>query len=652
MITVNGVEWKQMTNEDKIAWCKGLADDAKSVRLPREFEWYMNYQFKEGNHYVHYNSANKQIERLPRKKGEVRITINKVKSTLRAVQNYSTRFSPKWEITPGDLDPDTIANARRSGKFMDYLWRKLHLEIMIQGIVDSALNTSVAFVELDWDPKAEKGMGQIEVIEQDVFDVWLAPHASIQNGLIKAQYLFKAIKKSLSEIGADKRYDENARKEVERDDELSESEMKSRILRKEGIQDKEKIDRAMVYEFQLYDDEGNDKDGNIQLFTFAGNKVLRDEALKDTGFTIYCLQIPQDTKKVYHRSWMGDMIPLNKALNRIVSQKIMYVNQALIFRILAEKGHGINRITNEMGEWLEYNKGRNVTAWEMPSLPPDIDHLESRVNEYMEDVGGAHEAALGRMPAGARSGKVVESLQAADSNNLSGIRTSLESFLSILGSAILDIVSEKFVTSRIAKITDPEISPDGKKQGFISVVGAGASDEIKKGDSKSEPTIINKDNELIVKIGSWLGNTIEAQRETIQSLAELKIIPGDEVLRQYEFPNVEDLSARAKEERLEEHKLNAEIAGRNQASKTENQPPPAPEKVKQTKEIGLADQENLQMIQGEPVPPTQGVGLEHTQAHVDFSQTQDFLNESATNPQLKQIMQQHIQGEMELQGLL
>lgn len=650
MIKVNGEDWDKLSDVEKIAWCKELAQDARAARLPREFEWYLNYQFKEGNHYIHYNKENKSIEKLPRKKGEVRVSINKTKSTLRAVQNYSTRFAPKWEITPGDLDDDTIANARRSGKFMDYLWRKLHLEILTQGIVDSALNTSVAFVELDWNPKSEKGLGQVEVIEHDTFDIWLDSRSRIENGLIRGQYLFKAVKKAVPEIAADKRYDEKARKEVKGDEELSGSEMKSRILRKEGVKDKEKIERAMVYEFQLYDDEGNSEKGNVQLFTFAGDKVLRDEPLKETNFTIYCLQVPQDTKKIYHRSWMADIIPLNKALNRIVSQKIMYVNQALIFRIMAEKGHGINRITNEMGEWLEYNKGRNVQPWTMPALPPDIDQLESRVNEYIEDVGGAHEAALGRMPAGARSGKVLESLQAADSNNLSGIRTSLESFLSVLGSAILDIVAEKYVASRIAKITDPEVSKDGSKQQFIQVVGSEAPNDIKEGDDKSQPTIINKDNELIVKIGSWLGNTIEAQRETIERLAELKVIPADEVLRQYEFPNVEDLSARARDERLEQHKLDAEIAGRNQDMKM-NQPQP-PEKMKQTKEIQLADKENLEMIQGKPIPPTQGVGLEHTQAHVDFSQTQDFLSESSANPQLKEIMQKHIQGELQLQGLL
>lgn len=664
MIKIGRIDWDKATDADKITYCKGLVEDAQKARQLRDFEWYMNYQFQEGNHYVYYNTTTNKLEKKPRQKGEVRMVINKVKSTVRAVQNYSTRFNPKWEILPGGLNPEVISNARRAGKFMDFFFRTQHLEIVLQGIVDSALNTSVAFVELDWDENAEDGLGQVMVIEHDSFDIWLDPRSKIYQGLIKGRYIFKGITRSLDEIANDERYDkvtedkkardEDGRKVkfnrelVKSDSELAASDMKARILRKEGLTGEEKTKRSTVYEFQLYDDDKNEKGGHVQLFTYAGDQVLRDEPLDQKCFSIYCLQVPQDTKKIYHRSWVADLIPLNKALNRVVSQQIMYVNQALIFRILAEKGHGINKFTNEMGDIMEHNKGRAVTQMQPYPLPADANQLESRINSYIEDMGGAHEAALGRMPTGARSGKVLESLQAADSNNLSGIRIAIESFLSVLGSAILDIVADKYVASRIAEITDPEISEDGSKQKYISVVGAGAPEEVKE---DSQHTIINKGNTLQVKIGSWLGHTMEAKRETLFELAERKIIPSDEVLRQFEFPNIEDLSEKARKERLETHEMDAEIAGRNQEMK--QQPAPVDKKAdKMNKQVKLADEENLQMIQGIEIPPTQGVGLEHTQAHIDFSQTQDFIAESEANPQLKQILQAHIQGEMQLQGLL
>lgn len=668
MIKFNRTTWDKASNAEKIKYCNDRRDDSKKSRRLRDFEWYMNYQFQEGNHYVYYNNTTNKLENKPRAKGEVRAVVNKVKATVRAVQNYSTRFNPKWEIIPGGLNASIIDNARKAGKFMDYFFTTQHLEIVLQGLVDSALNTSVAFVELDWDPQAEGGMGQVVLIEHDPFDVWLDSRAKIYAGLIKGRYIFKGVTKDLDEIRNDERYNvkvddkkekdefgdkaEFNRQMVQSDKELAASDMKARILQKEGLTAEESTERATVYEFQLFDEEGNDEGGNIQLFAYAGERVLRDEPLKNKGFTLYCMQVPQDTKKIYHRTWVADLTGLNKILNRTVSQKVMYVNQALTYRILAEKGHGINKFTNENGEVLEHTKGRSVTQMQPYPLPADGDQLENRINGYIEDIGGAHEAALGRMPTGARSGKVLEALQAADSNNLSGIRISIESFLSVLGSAILDIVAEKYVASRIAKIADPEIGEDGTKQNYISVIGEGAADEIKN-DEDSQHTIINKDNAIIVKIGSWLGNTTEARKETLYELADRKIIPGDEVLRQLEFPNIEALSQKAQEERLEEHKMDAEIAGRNQeAGAPQQQAPVDPKADAQSQQVALADQENLQMIQGVQVPPTEGVGLEHTQAHVDFSQSQDFQQQSAQNPGLLQVMQAHIQGELEMQGVL
>ena len=506
---------------------------------------------------------------------------------------------------------------------------------MEAGIVEAGLNTSVGWVELDWDSEAEGGLGQVKILLHDSFDIYPDSRATIYSGEVKGRYIAKSVKKPINEIKNDKRYDEEKRKEVVPDDDLSDSIMKSRILRKEGSPKQDKIERATIREFQLYDDEKNDKGGHIQLFTYSGDKVLRDEALKSTCFTLYCYQIPQDPKKIYHRSWTADIIPLNKALDRTVSQKIMYVNQALIYRVLAEKGHGVNVINNDMGQVVEVNVGRKWEQMNMHPLPSTLDTLENDLNVYIEDLGGAHEAALGRMPAGARSGDQIEALQAADSNNLSGIRMSLESFLAVIGSKILDIVSEKYVASRVAKIAEPE--GDGPDKNYMRVIGSSAPE----GAIREDATIINKDNELIVKIGSYLGYTIDAQRQTLMKLAELGLIPGEEVLKQFEFVNIEELSAKARDERLEQHTLDAQIAGRGGPGGADGTGGRAGGKDL----VALADKENVGMMQGRQIPPTEGADTAHTQAHVDFMRT-TFFSKQATD-QTRQIFQQHVQGELQ-----
>lgn len=620
---VNDKEWDKLKDDEKIAHCDQLFKNAKDSVMKRHFEWYLNYMFLDGNHYASYNATTNRIEAAPRKKGEVRIVVNKVKSNIRAVKNYCTRQEPKWEVIPGDMDDNTIISARRSGKFLDYLYRVLHLEQLVSGVVDSVLNTSVAWVELDWDENGAKGMGQIMLPLHDSFDVYPDPKGCLREGRFKGRFIAKALKRDMQAIYNDKRYIEKNRKLVKPDDNSNEaSDIKTRLNTKESGQTEQgAIKRATVKEFMLYDEEKNSKGGNLRIFTYAGGQVLRDEEVELSEYNMYLMQIDMKPNKIYQRSWTADAIPLNKALDRAVSQKVMYVNQALIYRIIAEKGHGVEEVTNDMGVVYEVNKNRKWEQMAMHPLPSTLDSLAGEMGTYIEDVLGSHDASFGALPSGARSGKTVEALQAADSMNLAGIISSLNSFLAVLGADILALAAKKYVASRIIKLTEPE---EGKQ--YMKVIGEKAPSKPK------DAVILTEDNELIVKIGSWLGYTKEAQKETLMELVAAGVLPAEEVLRQLEFPNVEELSRKAREQRLEQHQLDAEIAGRTQGAQGQNEM------------VEMADKDMMDILNGADVPPTEGATPEHVQAERDFTQSNTFTQ---APQELQQLILAHIQGEEE-----
>lgn len=631
--------WDKASDEEKIAYCDELAEESKLAREKRDFEWYMNDNFINGNHYVYYNKVTKSIETPPRKEGEVRIVVNKVRSSIRAIENYSTRLNPKWEVMPGDTDDDTIDNARRAGKFLDFYYRTNHLKAFVKGCVANALNTSVAFAELDWDDKAANGLGDVRIRLHDSFDIFLDPRMRIERGVMVGKYLFKSNKRPIGDIWDDERYDKDNRKLVVPDEKLADASYKDRLLKNKfpGMDQSSKT--ATVREFLLFDNDKNEKGGLVTKFTYAGGQKLLEEPLDLEEFPIYAMQIPEDPNNVYHRSWTADAVPLNKALDRNISQKIMYVNKALVFRILAEKGHGINTITTDNGEILEINSGRKFEQFQMQPLPSALDSLTTDLYRFIEDTLGAHDAALGRMPTGARSGDMIEALQAADSNNLSSIRESLESFLSVLGTRVLRMAADKYTTARLIKITEPE----SDNSNYIKVIGDGAKRKPK------DTFIITDDSEVIVQIGSWLGYTEEAKRQTIMEMARSGIIDSQEVLRQFEFPNPEALSERARKERLEKDEVKADIAGRRGGEQGQGGAQVSGQT--QDKTVAIADKENTEMLNGTPVPPTEGAGINHTQAHIDFTKSRMFQDAAAANPDLGTIFQQHIQGELQMQGL-
>ena len=628
-IKIEDRDWSKLDDNEKIAYCESLLNDVKKSREPYDLEWYKNNRFEAGDHYLAYNATTQSLEvNPPRRRGEVRMVINKVRSTKRAIQNYITRTQPKWEIVPGDVDEDTITNARRIGKTMDFLYRKLHLEQMVTGVVDTGLSTSIGVVEVDWDENADGGIGEVRVRLHDPFDVWFDKRAYLYAGKVVGRFVAKTVVKSVEEVKNDDRYDEKKRKEVKSDEELAASRLKAKILRKEmGNHEDEVIKTATIKEFMLWDDEKNKKGGHIKLFTYAGDQILLEEDTPDTEFPIYVYQISMNPLKIYQRAWVSDAIPLNKAIDKSISQKIMYMNQALIYRIIADKGHGAGIMSNEMGEILEINKGRNFQQMTMNPLPSGYDAVTNELNSYIEDMMGAHDAALGRMPAGARSGNTLEAIQAADANNLTGLTQSLESFLSVIGERILDIIAKKYQVSRIVKIAEPEEGEEYQK-----VIGEGARQR------PEGATIITGDNEVIVKIGSWLGHTLEAKRETMMKLAEMGILPAEEVLRQFEFPNVEELSKKARDQRLEQSQMDLAIAGHAEGQGGQQaQQPQGPDMQ------AMADKENMEMAQGNPLPPTEGADIVHTQSHIDFTKTDMFKQ---LPPEIQQIFADHIQGEL------
>ena len=622
-ISVDGRAFDKLKDNEKIAYCEQLLGDVKTAREKRDLEWYLNHMFSEGHHYLTYNATTSAIENSPpRRRGEVRMVVNKVRSSKRAIKNYVTSSKPKWEVSPGDVDEETITNTRRMGKVLDYIYRKRKLESMVSGVVDSALDTSVGWVEVDWDSKAAGGLGDVRIRNHPTFDIFIDKRAYLYDGRLVSAFLAKVVNRTLDEIKSDDRYDKKNRKDVKEESEQAVSRMKAKILERDDGPDKKAIKRANVKEFMLWDEEG--ENGNIHLFTYAGDKVLRDEALDEKEYPIYCMQVDMNPTKVYQRAWTSDAVPLNKALDRSLSQKIMYVNQALVHRLIAEKGHGAGVVTNESGDIIEVNKNIKFEQMRMQPLPAGFDALNHELTSYIEDIMGAHDAALGRLPSGARSGKTLEALQSADANNLTGLTQSLESFLSVVGERVLNLVAKNYKTSRVIKISEPEEGED-----MMKIVGSGAPGK------PDDATIVTEDNEVIVKIGSWLGYTKEAQLENIKKLAEIGVLPAEEVLRYLEFPNVEELSAKARGERLEQHQMDLAVAGHADGQGQPQEQGPDM--------VALAEQESTDMLNGQSIPPTEGATPEHSQVHRDIINSRTF---KSADPQNQKLLMEHYSGEV------
>ncbi len=635
MIKVGDKNWSQLDDNEKISYLKdNLVDPALRERQQYDNKWYLAKRFQAGDHYIEYNTVTNVIENPPRKRGAVRLVINLVKAHTRAIKNFITSSQPKAEIMPGDVDEDTVENASRVSAVIDYLHSTiLHLNSKIRMAVDDIVDTTIAFFEIGWDDQAKKGMGEVFCISHDPFEIVLPLTATLDGPIILSPFIAKVSPVNVNDIRADERYDKKKRQEVEPDDELAASTVQARLKRNQGQKGirSEGQQTVMRYEVMVWDSEGNKEGGNVNIYTFAADKMLKEEETDLVEYQIYALQ-DEPRRRIYgETSTTAVMIPLNKGINRLESQKLENNNNTLRPRVLAEKGHGINfEATGRHGsevEVLEHNPGKNVQWWQ--ASPISDGGQAEMLAKYMETLSGVYEAMFGRNPAGGRSGDMLEQLIAAGANNLAGLQMSLHDFLPVVYSRILDIIADKYVATRVMKIAGAE----GEEH--VKVIG-------EEGGSEPEgAVIVNKDNEVIVKIGSWLGYTKDAQREALMSLGEMGAVDTETILKMLDFPNVSVIAQKAREERLEEAEIQADIAGRRGEGGGGGMEMGAPVGVGPE----IADEENARMMNGEFLPPTPGASPEHTQAHVDFVQSPD----AQMSPEAMQAIAQHAQGELDQQ---
>jgi hypothetical protein len=138
-------------------------------------------------------------------------------------------------------------------------------------------------------------------------------------------------------------------------------------------------------------------------------------------------------------------------------------------------------------------------------------------------------------------------------SNQDDLVQNLEHCLRRLGRKILKIISENYTTPRVTKVVGT-----GRMIEHFAVVGRDyVSDDKttwKIGNEEYPLAKIGVGNEIQVQIGSWLAYSKEARQQKILDLAKAGILSKEDVLRYYEFPNVQDAIDRVRAEQIVELK--------------------------------------------------------------------------------------------------
>lgn len=560
---------KRVANQFLKSKADSLFKSAFESRERYDWEWLTRDLFRRGYHFSNYDQPNKTVL-LATRRG-VKFPVNLLWSQMRGVKNMVTNFKPKWEVLPTGKSEESLANARYSGKLLDYYYQHLGLRKMLKETVMQGLMFSVGG---PWQIGYDKETGEAYIWLIDTYDFYVDPLAP---SLKDAQFCVKAVRKNLDEVTTNPHYKfyESIPKTGEpvlavspakqfliqalkhKTGNTKEEEEEGAILKEAWIKTRvsdDNIDEIKEELAQNEEDTKNLKNGEVLMRIVHFTDFLQDPLLvqlkrrNDFPFALYQGDI--NPCELYGESWAKHIIPINRVLNALESSVFMFNYMVAVGRVIIDKNSGVRLVANQHGSFIEKNRGADVKIPQPPSAPPSFQQQIANCWKYIEDLGGLHEPSYGKLPSNI-SGIALAELKQADASNSSDLTDNLEEFLVEVGQKTLKVVSQNYDVPKLIK--DLGMGGDVKHFAVVGESGAGRRSnkrKVKIGPDSFDLAVIGSDNEIRVTIGSWLAYTKTARQERLESLFEKGAIDQKTLLQHCEFADVDNIIEKTRQEEI------------------------------------------------------------------------------------------------------
>lgn len=533
---------------------------AESARRRLDPLWFTYDLWVGGYHYAKWDTMTNAVVSSPKTDGRPKVVINKIYTTLRAVRNYVVRNRPRAEVSPhqGDQEPDT-ERIIKLNQFLNFFHDRGKLRRKSKSIVWDALCYSIGIWQVLWDEEADTysvtdGKGEIVINEVDPYDWYPDPTAKSEEDL---KFCFIAVVRKLEEVMNDTKYDAQKMAKIKPDKKLAASSFKERMLSIEGgSASNDSPETCLVKEcwhWELVDKEGEaeekkegeevkqGKDWAVFVTTMIGEEIVRHEKTKLNRLPFFIFASDVKPRSFYGQGWVKNLISPNRELDRVVSHIAEWNHIMNRGKWIEDKGAGVKIINNENGQIIQKRRGYEVKQAVISPLSMIAFSLKEAMDGYMEDIGGFHEASMGRIPPGARSGDAIESLQQGDANNMSELVENFEEFLENVYEYVLELAGENYQYMRMIVPTDSL-----GQRSYVGVIGESAP-------AKPDNAIVIPKKTLVdVKIGSWLAETPDARQEKAGKLFELGALDEQGLLEFYNVGNIADILFRLKKKKDED----------------------------------------------------------------------------------------------------
>ena len=598
-------------NPEVIKFIDSLYTSTSDMYLKQHKDWYISDRFVRGDHWIVYNKTLNRVQTVPLVAGEVRRTVNKIRSQLRGIKNFVKRSQPRWEIHPNDTTDEAYAEATKKNKLLQNIYRKTKIKQSLTDLIVNAFKYSAGFLEGGYVKKDGKDV--IDFWVDSSYDILPDPYAST---IPSCRYIFKTFVKPVESIKGNKDY--KVKDEEISDNREAASEYKNVLelekYNREANKTNKDLETAVVKELWLKWTEGEEV--KVRVITVCANNVLRVYSPKYRRYPIFNYNPERNEESIFNTPWIKDLISINKSLDKTASQVEAYIQRMLAGKYLIKKGVDVSMITDKGAEKIYYKGQVAPKQMDLQPLPTTPFVFMQNLEGWIEELGGVREASLGKATGSLQSGKGIEALQSADAGTVAEPIENLELLLQDVGNFVLELIADHQIASE-------EIVEDGEKINYIGKVADNQPDGA---------MIIDGGDEIKVTIVPEIAYSEDAKKEWAMRLAEAGLIDEQTLLEQFKFSNISDIVERMEIKKQEEFKQ--DMTKQRESHRTDGNG------AEDT--VDLVDQENMQMAAGQKVPDTpKALWLpEHLDLHIAFiKENADAYNQN------KGLFDSHISAE-------
>ena len=467
-------------------------DELQRGRDLLERAWKINLSFYKGKQYVFYNKRTRRIESLATEDGDkpryrVRIVANQISPNSMGLLARLTKSKPQFFATPTSAGYENQKATQVAENLLEHWWSKFSLSEKREEAMLWSIICGNGFWKISWDDKVgssvkvmvdpvngnpiidplverlfrenmdsmnvDSSQFETEVFEGDIrvdvmspFNVFLDDSAQVFED---CQYAFCSHPMGVEEV-----YNRfGIRLKANAVNRYPDESLPGAYSFSSG-QTKENV-REIFYGYFV--PSPSIPEGRVVAFTKSPDIILYDAPWPYPFNELPLVKFPglRIPGQLWDTSVVEQAVPLQKELNRTLSQLIEYKNLTLKPQMLAPVGSLRQRMTDEPGAIFEYNPvaGKVPEAIPIPGLPGYVTQHLADMGQRLKEIFGLTELMQGQVPPNVEAGVAIDLLQEAATDRLAPQILMMEKALERCGNLMLNLAQEYYTEPRLMMLS-------------------------------------------------------------------------------------------------------------------------------------------------------------------------------------------------------